>query len=255
MIHRYELKFRIGAGTKIQLLESASSGLVADPHGHDGVYRVTSQYYDSPDLRAFWEKLDGVRSRRKFRLRTYGTSGAELEPTFFEIKHRLDQTVFKERVELAPEGVDELLNDPSSITRLGSLVQPEFRSGATVGTIERAAAQEALAPVNVIGYRREAWVGRVDQGLRVTFDHLCQAAPAGELYCRDGATPIVSPCEIILEVKFNGRLPVWLRDRLARMRLTPVRFSKYAEGVQAHEDLPLRVHTGALGVARARARL
>ena len=48
---------------------SAVMGL--DPHAPDGRYVISSLYFDTPDNRALREKLNGVSSREKFRLRYY----------------------------------------------------------------------------------------------------------------------------------------------------------------------------------------
>jgi len=53
--------------------------------GRDGSYKVASLYYDSPDLRCYWEKLDVEKVRRKLRVRTYGERP---EWAFMEIKGR-----------------------------------------------------------------------------------------------------------------------------------------------------------------------
>ena len=84
--HRYELKFLVSAQTKSALLKHAQEGLTPDVHGEDGVYRVSSLYFDSPGREAYWEKLDGVRNRAKYRLRYYGDEPLG-QAAFMEIKH------------------------------------------------------------------------------------------------------------------------------------------------------------------------
>lgn len=239
MSERFELKFRIAAAVKNRLLESSREGLEPDPHGRQGVYRVTSQYYDTPDLEAYWEKLDGVPFRRKFRLRFY-----DREPrpgsVFLEVKSRSYETIHKSRVLLDPELAARLLEDPAELHRL--LGTGPGRSGPTLETIALWAAGRTLRPVNVISYLREAWIGTVDPRLRVTFDHMCRAYAPGDYRSpptESGAALLPLP-EIILEVKFDRRIPVWLRDMLVGDDLLPVRFSKYVEGVGALRALPSR---------------
>ncbi len=235
--HRYELKFLVGATQKNQLLSRLSEGLEPDPFGAAGVYRVSSQYFDSPARSAYWEKLDGVPFRRKFRLRYYGE---DLENTtaFFEIKHRWDQTVFKERIPLKSDRLEELFASPGALNSLHQHV-PELNSGEgrTLESILQAAAGNRLEGANIISYQREAWVGKVDHRLRVTFDHLCRAHPPGEPSTPLGGAgaPLLPDHEIVLEVKFNRRLPVWLRDALCLEQIRPIRFSKYVEGILARE--------------------
>ena len=132
--HRYELKFLVDAAAKNGLLDRAREGLIPDEHGEEGVYRVSSLYFDSPDRAAYWEKLDGVRNRAKYRLRYYGNDPLG-KTSFMEIKHRFDQTVFKERVPLTVGSLEKLFGDPEAIRSLhehvAELTTPEE------GTLER----------------------------------------------------------------------------------------------------------------------
>lgn len=235
--HRYELKFLIRAAEKNRLLFHLAEGLDPDPWGEAGLYRVSSQYFDSPARRAYWEKLDGVPFRRKFRIRYYGDDLESTTP-FFEIKHRWDQTVFKERIPLKGESLEELFDNPQAVCSLHEHV-PELSSGEqrTLEAILQAASKNRLEGANIISYHREAWVGRVDHRLRVTFDHLCRAHPPGQPTTPLGNTgaPLLADDMIVLEVKFNSRLPVWVRDALCLEEIRPIRFSKYVEGVFARE--------------------
>lgn len=240
--HRYELKFLVGADSKNALLKLCEEGLDPDPYGDQGVYRVSSLYFDSPSYDAYWEKLDGVRNRAKYRLRYYGEEPLESK-SYFEIKHRWDQTVFKERVPLKAGSLETLFSDRSAIYSLHEFT--EELSKADQLTLERiltAAARGMLQPVNIISYSRQAWVGRHDNRLRVTFDHLCTTHEPDHP-CRPieaPGTPFLPQGQMVLEVKFNSRLPVWLRDAVSKVSLSPIRFSKYVEGLMAMEDLPVR---------------
>ena len=240
--HRYELKFTVSADVKRALLGLAGEGLLPDSHGHEGLYRVSSQYFDTPDLKAYWEKLDGVGYRQKFRLRFYGDE-PKADAIFFEIKHRWDQTVYKERVPLQLEALSSLLEQPNQILQLAELVETlTSAEERTLKKIVSVAAKTGLTGVNMISYLREAWVGKYDESLRVTFDHLCAAFSPGDASAPlgDQGTPILDPSSMLLEVKFNDRLPVWLRDCLGQVAVQPIRFSKYAEGLRARWDLDLR---------------
>ena len=43
-----------------------------DHDAHGATYGVWSVYYDTIDLRFYWEKIEGLRFRRKLRVRHYG---------------------------------------------------------------------------------------------------------------------------------------------------------------------------------------
>ena len=53
---RYELKFPlIDMASKERFLEALRPSLKEDPHGDKALYRVSSQYFDTPDYQAYWE--------------------------------------------------------------------------------------------------------------------------------------------------------------------------------------------------------
>lgn len=236
-VQRYELKFLVDAQVKARLLQAAAPGLRDDPNGDQGVYRVTSQYFDSPQHTALTEKLDGVALRRKLRVRFYGLAPAR--SYHLEIKARQNNLVSKHRLPLSPATVAALLEDSAwnlprlhQFTDLASLSVDERY---LLAAIELQAAQQKLQATAVISYLREAWVGRYDDHLRVTFDHQCEAFGPADIESpgRVAGASFLAPHQFILETKFNHRIPAWLRDILALEGVMPVRFSKYAQGMLA----------------------
>ncbi len=80
--------------------------LIPDEHGGDGGgYELASLYYDSPDFRCYWEKMDGIKIRRKLRLGCYetGVPLTQETPIFVEIKQRVNRVTQKRRVILPYE--------------------------------------------------------------------------------------------------------------------------------------------------------
>lgn len=232
---RYEFKFPLGAADRAAVLACAREVMRPDPHGVAAVYRIASLYYDSPDRLAYREKLDGELRRRKFRLRWYpDDSPTGFSAAFFEIKHRIDQRVSKERIRLEPEGALALLSDPGELVRLAGHARPGADPG-TLGNVLRQVERQRLEPVTVISYVREAWMGALDERLRVTFDSEIQAhAPSAWTEASRGTGRALLPQErLLLEVKFDRRLERWLRDAVVDRGLLQRRFSKYAAGVVA----------------------
>ena len=103
----------------------------------------------------------------------------------------------------------------------------ELARRSTIRTIERLAACGNLLPVNVIAYRRQAWMGAVDHRLRLTFDTLVEGRrPAALFDVRTGhGQPLIPPNHCVMELKFNRVV--------ALQRVRVQRFSKYATGVDA----------------------
>ena len=229
---RYELKFLVGPEAKRRILASVSEGIEPDTHGQQGVYRVTSLYFDTTDRLAFHEKLDGVPIRHKLRLRYYGEKP---ESVFMEVKSRHFQTVHKTRIPVDRSTFRDLLDDPGALRSL-PCPGPEHRQG--VEFIKLRSSQYRLLPAITIGYRREAYVGRYHERLRLTFDHLCQAyaAESYPLFPEQLGCSFCPREVAVMEVKFDHHLPGWMRDAVSLARVRPVRMSKYVEGCIARAD-------------------
>lgn len=236
---RYELKFPVSVDSAFGLLEGAKEILERDPHATEGGYRVSSLYFDSPKRNAYWEKLDGEARRRKFRLRFYSPAHGEeidLASAKMEIKYRLNNRVFKERVPLTPHGAEALLSGEVRLRELSHCVATDDPEAmALVGAIVRADLAQDLEPVNVITYVREAWVGREDSRLRVTIDHRLQSHTPGQHaeVMRNQGRLIIPPSASVLEVKFDHAIPRSIRDLIQTQRIRLRRFSKYAACIEA----------------------
>ncbi len=70
--NRFELKYLISLREAERFKTALRAYLLDDEHGN-GRYALTSLYYDSPDFRCYWEKVDGIKFRRKLRIRRYET--------------------------------------------------------------------------------------------------------------------------------------------------------------------------------------
>ncbi len=224
--NRYELKYILDARRCRALVEDLKNFMVPDVHGDgDGYYRVLSLYYDSPQLSGYWSKIEGLKFRRKLRLRVY--PGADLRGVttgFVEIKQRINRTVQKKRI-ILPLDQAELLCDECVI--------PE---GIT-DQVDMVAAQEIaymirvlhLRPKCIVSYRRLAFEGgRYERGMRLTFDMQLQgrvhALKVNEIAQNYYFMP---PDSLIMEVKVNERIPAWMTSLLARHNCQLQRVSKY----------------------------
>ena len=237
---RYELKFPIDFAMKDVIVKEASHGLKADANGVNAVYRVSSMYFDTPDYTAYWEKLDGEEILMKYRLRYYTVEDNDgqlyVRNGFMEIKHRINNTVFKERVALTDEGANTILKHPESeLKNIVNHVKPEeLEKKTTLSRLTKAANIPGFTGVNIITYLREAWEGIHDHRLRVTFDSSCMVYRPdqyGHVGNHEGQY-FLPPDKCILEVKFNQAIPRWIRDIVNKYQVKLQRFSKYCTGLE-----------------------
>lgn len=223
---RFELKFVVVEPVAARFLTSLQPWTEVDPVTGAGSYRIESLYYDTADLRFYWEKVDGLRLRRKIRIRRYldGTPATDRSEVHLEIKQRLDRVTQKRRIGLGLDQATAFL-DQGRRPPLGDPVLDE---------VEVMADETLLRPTLVTGYDRTARIGGVnDPGLRITFDRDCYYRADGPSLLDVGAAgPMLPAGWVIVEIKVNDRLPGWLADLIADNGLAMTRISKYVQGVE-----------------------
>ncbi|MET3425673.1 hypothetical protein BJ973_004885 [Actinoplanes tereljensis] len=229
--NRYEIKYLLPSEQVPELRAELAARLDADSYSTDGGYGVWSTYYDTRDLRFYWEKIEGLRFRRKLRIRHYGDRFSVGDDTtvHVEIKQRVNRVTQKRRVALPYAQARELCD-----RRV--LVEAEPFLEEVLELITRL----DLRPVTMTGYQREAYVGRdADLGLRVTMDHRIRGRDRDFDFAADADNRLVVPARLsVVEFKANDRVPYWLTDLAARMNMSVVRVSKYCQSVEAFGRAP-----------------
>lgn len=233
--NRYELKYIADRQLVTAFREGLDSRLDRDPHGVGGFYPVWSRYYDTRDLRLYWEKIDGIRFRRKLRIRHYGPPDlvTDATPVWVEIKQRTNRVTQKRRVHLPYAEALALCDgkEPAAF---------ESRDRAVIEEILVFVKGHELRPSTVVGYVREAYLGREeDGGLRITVDSRVRGRDRDlDLYSPSENRFIVHPELSVVEIKVNERVPYWLTERIASHNLQLVRISKYCQSVEAFGRTP-----------------
>ncbi len=205
-------------------------------------YTVRSIYLDTRNLLFYYEKKNGIKIRKKLRIRTYN-EGSHDSTAFLEIKRKNQQRVFKERSKIWLAEAPNLLNG----ARLELVEdQPEYREKLALDRFIYLTKRLKLEPQSLIAYEREAFVGLDDPTLRVTFDlnvrSYLQPDPT-EIFREDDLKHMESS-RFILEIKFTGRMPFWVRCIIRDFKLRIQSISKYCNGLDAW-----RIKEAALGTS------
>lgn len=228
--NRYEIKYFVDEMKVPELRRELAARMDTDPYSPHGGYPVTSLYYDTADLRFYWEKIEGLKFRRKVRMRLYGDPAACTDdtPVQVEIKQRVNRVTQKRRTAL-PYGVAlRWLNGREDIECDDSQRPFVNEVSGLVGNLD-------LRPIVTTGYLREAFVGRdADLGLRVTIDHKVHGRDR-DFHFASGAENrfIIPPKLAVVELKANERVPYWATDLTARLDMSVIRVSKYCQSVEA----------------------
>lgn len=233
--NRYEIKYLIDEFTVPALREELAARMDGDPHSPHGGYPVTSLYYDTADLRFYWEKIEGLRFRRKLRMRHYGDPARCTDATTVqvEIKQRVNRVTQKRRMALPYGQARDWLDGRQQPVHVPA-------QGAFVNEVSTLVETLDLRPIVTTGYLREAFVGRhADSGLRVTIDHRVHGRDR-DFHFASGADDrfTISPTMAIVEIKADERVPYWATDMAARLDMGVVRVSKYCRSVEAFHLAP-----------------
>lgn len=246
--NRYELKYVLPLSECLALQEELKLHMRSDAHGGKGGYRLVSLYYDSPDLTCFWAKVEGIRFRRKVRLRIYPRGDlASVTQGLVEIKQRVNRTVQKRRVVLPLKDAEALCAgrfDPTGLDELDTQVANE---------VTYLAHSLHLKPTAITAYHRVAWEGEFENaGLRVTFDtDVSSRITALEVNADAPNHRFLAPDWCIMEVKANETVPDWLMSLLARHRCQLRRVSKYCSGLAKLKNLNVLPFTIGPGASEA----
>ena len=108
---RYEFKYLVEKSVAIRIRQEIAHFMSEDPFTggkSENVYYVRSLYFENKHFHNFYEKIDGVKNRNKYRLRTYSPFlfGSDV---FLELKNRNNNRVSKVRESIQLEDLEPLL--------------------------------------------------------------------------------------------------------------------------------------------------
>ena len=236
---RYELKYLVDTEQRELLTAVLAAYLDPDRYGDNrGRYTITSLYYDSMDYKAYWDKINGHRFRRKVRIRIYRDQLVTAEtPCFVEIKQRINKTVQKKRVILPYSSAAALCGTG---TDMEQDEMPETER-MIIDEVKFLHSTWQLQPACVVSYDRLAFEGsEYDPGLRVTFDTNLKCRTHDLTLLSQSSTDshyFVPPQWCIMEIKVNYRIPYWLTELIGRYQCTLRRISKYCLALEESKAL------------------
>lgn len=229
---RFEFKYLLNSDLAALVQNDIEQFMSYDGHiGPEGNqnYYVRSLYFDNEQRDNFYEKIDGIKSRKKYRLRTYSSAPNTGAPIYLEEKNRLNNRVFKFRTQLAADNLIAL-ETGDDILQLKDVYGDNL-------LFDRFASRHLLRrerTVVMVSYLRRAFVSDYDVNFRVTLDSKIQAAPSQSLFgelpnqrvsCMAGYT--------IMEIKFSRRVPSWFHRILQSYQLQRLSISKYCKAMEA----------------------
>lgn len=205
-VYRHEEKYFIGQAEYIYLRNIFNTTLRVDTHGkYQGDYWIRSLYFDTAQNKDYYDKIVGVKDRRKIRLRIYCTDS---ETVKLEIKNRYNQYMLKETVTISKEDALSLIGGDSDV-----LLKYNSQIAEKVYFLVHA---DYYKPSIIVDYEREAYTCPINQ-IRLTFDKNIRTSNAcNNMFDKEISTiNIFDEEKIVLEVKYDKMLPKWIRSILS----------------------------------------
>lgn len=233
---RHEQKYLISIKQYEELIKRLSLYMRPDLNGENGRYTVTSLYFDNPDHIIYFETKNKLRFRQKLRLRVYDETDIN-GTAFFEVKQKHKKVVNKRRMVLPLiEAYRYLISDYES-----SLERYETSNTQVLKEIDHFRHLYNLRPEMIISYDRHALHGIDDDNLRVTFD-LNLRCRNHDLFVENGpqGEHFIDNHLVILEVKVNNSVPLWLTRILQELGCKQRGASKFCTSLEhlKKEKLP-----------------
>lgn len=219
---RYETKFLLRADQKQRLLALAEPYIALDQYGRT---LIRNLYYDTPDYRLIRRSLERPIYKEKLRVRSYGETTSD-SPVYLELKKKYDGVVYKRRMVMPEQEAISWLETPQA---------PENHDQIQEEIAYFCKFYGDLQPRLFLSYYREAYYGREDAELRITFDEdICFRQDRLSLREAPGGTPLLHSDQVLMEVKSARGIPLWLTDFLSREKIFKASFSKYGTAYHQH---------------------
>jgi hypothetical protein len=218
--YRHELKFIISKQAALMLKSRLSMVMDIDRNNRweDKTYLIRSLYFDDVSSSAFYDKMDGVWLRKKYRIRYYNH-----DPSYIvlEAKHKHDQMTYKQQ-QVINQRIAQDLSE-------GHTQRIEAKEGTLLAQFLQDIETHHLIPSVMVDYFRLAYVFE-PLDVRVTFDEYIKSGLyTSDLFSRDfPGVPILMDNEVVLEVKFNEIMPDFIRIVLETVPKCRMAISKFA---------------------------
>lgn len=216
--YRHELKYIINSGIYHILRSRLRAAVKPDPHGDNGVYRITSLYFDDAFRTAYNDKLIGLDVRKKYRIRYYSLSPSVIN---LEVKEKKGEMVCKRSIPLSYEEYNQIIRGDTECLKQEKLTGTAGEEFYLTDRLTK------LVPAVLVDYKREAYICPAGN-VRITFDsNLKTAVQADPLGGKADFINVFNNGEIILEVKYDSFIPAYIQELLNGVPVTRESVSKF----------------------------
>lgn len=217
--YRNEIKFIINKDSAEILKKKLSLLMEIDSNSNDdNNYLIRSLYFDDLYSNAYYEKIDGVEYRKKYRIRIYNNDCSFIR---LECKYKHENKTSKDQILIDKNICDRIIN--------GNIEEINIDDNNLLTKFVIDYRLKNLRPSIIVDYKRLAYTYPVSD-VRVTFDSEIRSGRYNyNLYNKELETyKVLDDNEVVLEVKFNEVLPDQIAIILSTVPMIRQAFSKFA---------------------------
>jgi len=226
---RFEFKYIVNKSISLAIQNEVKHFMEQDTFtGVKNKYLVRSLYFDNNIFSSFNEKIDGIKNRHKFRIRTYSHQEDAGTPIFLEMKGRNNQRTFKNRTKINSEDLDLFCSQKNCFDLKKKYLDNELIEQYIFDTYRK-----KIIPKVLIDYNRLPLISKNGLYFRLTFDSNIKACTAQNIFKDKCNWKICIPGNDILEVKFDLTIPPWFHRIIQSYQLKRISVSKFVLGLEA----------------------
>ena len=225
---RYEFKYIISKNTSKNIKKEISDLMITDKFTNsNNRYLVRSLYFDNDMFSCFNDKIDGIKIRHKFRIRTYSDKKKNITPIFLEIKGRNNLRTYKRRTKIDVNDLDYFLNKQKTFS-----LKRKYENNKNIKKFIFDIFKKKISPKVLVDYNRSAYFNKSGLYFRLTFDSDIKACVSKHIFNKnENWKNCISGYEI-LEVKFDFTIPPWFHRIIQSYELKRISVSKFVLGTE-----------------------
>jgi len=226
---RFEFKYIIKKNVSEAIQNEVKNFTKIDSYASNkSKYLVRSLYFDNNLFTNFHEKVDGIKKRYKFRIRTYTDHDDFNTPLFLEMKGRNNLRTYKVRTKINKNDLNLFYKQKNLLD-----LKHKYLNNKLIEQYIFDSYKKKIIPKVLIDYNRLPLINKNGLYFRLTFDSNIKACSSNNIFNSTNSWKACIPGNDILEVKFDFTIPPWFHRIIQSYQLKRISVSKFVLGIEA----------------------
>ena len=226
---RFEFKYIIKKNVSEAIQNEVKNFTKIDSYASNkSKYLVRSLYFDNNLFTNFHEKVDGIKKRYKFRIRTYTNHDDFNTPLFLEMKGRNNLRTYKVRTKINKNDLNLFYKQKNLLD-----LKHKYLNNKLIEQYIFDSYKKKIIPKVLIDYNRLPLINKNGLYFRLTFDSNIKACSSNNIFNSTNSWKACIPGNDILEVKFDFTIPPWFHRIIQSYQLKRISVSKFVIGMEA----------------------